>query len=39
MTLWQFTERYLDLLEFRPIGQLEAPVNLFKWILNFYKKN
>lgn len=33
ITLWQFTERYLDMLDFRPIGQLEAPVSLFEWII------
>jgi hypothetical protein len=33
MTLWQFTEKYLDTLENRPIGQIEAPVGLFEWIL------
>ena len=33
MTLWQLTEKYLDNLENRPIGQLEAPVKLFEWII------
>ena len=33
MTLWQLTEKYLDSQEFRPIGQLEAPLELFEWIL------
>lgn len=32
MTLWQLTEKYLDSMEFRPIGQLEAPAELFEWI-------
>ena len=33
MTLWQMTEKYLDSQGFRPIGQLEAPLELFEWIL------
>lgn len=33
MTLWQLSEKYLDSQGFRPIGQLESPVDLFKWVL------
>ncbi len=33
MTLWQISEKYLDEQEFRAIGQLESPVNLFEWII------
>lgn len=32
MTLWQFTEKYLNSQGFRAIGQLEAPLELFEWI-------
>ena len=32
MTLWQLSEKYLN-SQFRPIGQLESPVNLFDWVL------
>lgn len=35
MTLWQLSEHYLDSQESRPIGQLESPVDLFNWILEF----
>jgi len=38
MTLWQFTEKYLDSTD-RPIGQLEAPVSLFQWIVTNTKFN
>ena len=33
MTLWQLSEAYLDSQEARAIGQLEAPLELFEWIL------
>jgi hypothetical protein len=38
MTLWQLTEKYLDSQGFRPIGQLEAPLELYIWILENCKK-
>lgn len=30
-TLWQLSEKYLD-SEFRPIGTLEPPVSLIRWV-------
>jgi len=34
MTLWQLTEHYLDSLDTRAIGQLEAPLMFFEWIFD-----
>lgn len=33
VTIWQLTEKYLDSLENRAIGQFEAPVSIFDWML------
>lgn len=32
-TLWQISERYIDLLNARAIGTVESPVHLFEWII------
>lgn len=33
MTLWQISEKYIDLLNARAIGTVESPVHLFEWII------
>lgn len=33
VTIWQLVEKYLNSLENRAIGQLEAPLSLIEWML------